>query len=422
MPSNESKKIMIKPELFKMQKTKTVKAGKINAPIDTTKIKEQLTANIMKRRKQKIKQEMEIEKKKEESEFDKSFNFMLEEKEKEREVKEKNLRKSIKHRQASTANPVAVNVEWPTDSGLVPVTWSDKELDGIHPDNLSDSIFKYKVDHEINYGCLKGGLKKTFKNVGGSSGHSHSKTLSNRVQFDPSFVPTPPTAVPVTIAPQAPIYIQTPVAPQTVIIPSVVSPAPVPTPMMPSAPIPVIAPTNIPAVISTNTPAVKTVQVTDLGTNPPEYIPPPINIHTNPAMVPPVINVNNIKSVGGKIVGEKTTEDLANEVKVPSLRERTIQKTIKYKYKLGKNKTLNNRLSVLCTSKRRMKQIQDAKKELQKTPMEKMRKYLMDRNLLSSGSFAPPDVIKKMYEEANITADITNHNDDKLLENYLDKH
>ena len=51
-----------------------------------------------------------------------------------------------------------------------------------------------------------------------------------------------------------------------------------------------------------------------------------------------------------------------------------------------------------------------------------MKKYLMDRNLLSSGSFAPPDVIKKMYEEANITADITNHDDEKLLENYLDKH
>jgi hypothetical protein len=77
---------------------------------------------------------------------------------------------------------------------------------------------------------------------------------------------------------------------------------------------------------------------------------------------------------------------------------------------------------VLSTSKSRIKQIQDAKRELQKTSIEKMRKYLMDRNLLSSGSFAPPDVIKKMYEEANITADITNHNDDKLLENYLDKH
>ena len=53
---SSKKVIQIKPELFKMQKTKTIKNNKkITAPIDTSKIKEQLTANILKRRKQKLK-------------------------------------------------------------------------------------------------------------------------------------------------------------------------------------------------------------------------------------------------------------------------------------------------------------------------------------------------------------------------------
>lgn len=65
MSSSSKKVIQIKPELFKMQKTKTIKAGKkITTPIDTSKIKEQLTANILKRRKQKLKTALDIEKKK----------------------------------------------------------------------------------------------------------------------------------------------------------------------------------------------------------------------------------------------------------------------------------------------------------------------------------------------------------------------
>jgi hypothetical protein len=146
----------------------------------------------------------------------------------------------------------------------------------------------------------------------------------------------------------------------------------------------------------------------------PTYTPPHITVHTPPATVPAEITTENIVPVPAELKG--------CGVKVPSVKETVKRKTIKHRYRLGKSKTINNRISVLSTSKTRIKQIQDAKRELQKTSVEKMKTYLMDRNLLSSGSFAPPDVIKKLYEEANIAADITNHNDEKLLENYLDTH
>jgi hypothetical protein len=405
MSSSSKKVIQIKPELFKMQKTKTIKAGKkITTPIDTSKIKEQLTANILKRRKQKFKADAEIEKKKADSEFDKSFNFMLEEKEKEREVKEKNLKRSIKNQAKREDNPVLVNVEWTADSvgdnGLsFAHTWNDKELQEVPIENMTDSMLSYKLDKEINYGCLKGGLKKTFKNL--NEVRVHNKTISsNRVKFYTESEPTPSQA-PVIISPPVPVVV------------------PVPAPIVQQQqqqqvlPPPLITPIAPPTIISTGGGAyseIKNVNIQEPLTQP-EYIPPPITIHTNPSAVPVEITSDSVKHL-------LETE----EIKVPSIKETVKRKTIKHRYKLGKSKTLQNRISVLSTSKSRIKQIQDAKRELQKTSMEKMKKYLMDRNLLSSGSAAPPDVIKKMYEEANITADITNHDDDKLLENYLDKH
>jgi hypothetical protein len=433
--STSKKVIQIKPELFKMQKTKTLKASKkATAPIDTSKIKEQLTANILKRRRQKMKQEMEHEKKREESEFDKSYNFMLEEKEKEREVKEKNLRRSIKnhstHATSPTQLPAVVNVEWPTDgaSSSAPINapWDDRELEEVPIDNISDSMLSYKLDKDINYGCLKGGMKKTYKNL---SDRHHNRTISaGRVQFNSELIHQPHQPHP----PQPP---QPPQPPPTIVVPV----APLATP--------ILAPTNIPVNISTfendepsfvmnqsagsvsnmsimphhsplshphPTHQLQNTITADIQNLEPTYIPPLITMHTPPATVPAEITAESIAPM--------QIEELKEIVKVPSIKETTKRKTIKHRYKLGKNKTLNNRISVLSTSKSRIKQIQDAKRELQKTSIEKMKTYLMDRNLLSPGSFAQPELIKKLYEEANLAADITNHNDEKLLENYLDSH
>lgn len=454
--SSTSRKINIHPQLFKL-KSKTIKAGKhLKTPIDTSKIKEQLTSNIMKRRKQKLKQQMEMEKKTESSEFDKSFNFMLQEKEKEREGKEKQVKKNI---QKQSESSVVVNVEWPTEEPGVSKTaeWSNTELIEVPLENVSDNMMGYVVDNEIKYGCLKGGLKKTFKNLG--SAHPHNKTISaGRVQFDPAIVAGPtivinsPSPAPATSPPPppgstsgspkspapspapvqapAPIIVQTPIViPAAMATPPVAAPLfmPPPPPIHPPASVtePLLPPTNLPTTITTtnlSTPTstthnnTKNVHVSGSLQQPEEeYVPKEFTVETPAAFVPKEITENLLKEQhGGKLAKDK--------VKEPSIKVTVKRKTMKYNYKLGKSKTLNNRITILSTSKSRIKLIEDAKKELQKTSIEKMRTYLMDRNLLASGSSVPNDVIKKMYVEANIAADITNHNNETLLENYLDKH
>ena len=48
-----------------------------------------------------------------------------------------------------------------------------------------------------------------------------------------------------------------------------------------------------------------------------------------------------------------------------------------------------------------------------------MKKYLKKHNLLKSGSYAPSDVIKKMYEQSHLTGEINNSNVNNAVQNYL---
>ena len=48
-----------------------------------------------------------------------------------------------------------------------------------------------------------------------------------------------------------------------------------------------------------------------------------------------------------------------------------------------------------------------------------MKKYLKKHHLLKSGSRAPPDIIKKMYEQALLGGDIRNSNKNNIIHNYL---
>jgi hypothetical protein len=92
-------------------------------------------------------------------------------------------------------------------------------------------------------------------------------------------------------------------------------------------------------------------------------------------------------------------------------------KTIRKKYTLGKSKT-KNVVSVMIKNKGTQKKIIDAQRELKKTNIEQIKKYLVDQNLIKMGSNAPNDILRKMYESAFMTGEIKNADADILLHNY----
>lgn len=91
-------------------------------------------------------------------------------------------------------------------------------------------------------------------------------------------------------------------------------------------------------------------------------------------------------------------------------------KTKTLKYYLGKK---GKKVSILVKNSETRKKINHEHNILKQTSLIDMKRYLKRHNLLKSGSHAPPDIIKKMYEQALLGGDIRNSNKTNLIHNYL---
>lgn len=119
----------------------------------------------------------------------------------------------------------------------------------------------------------------------------------------------------------------------------------------------------------------------------------------------------------------KNTESIESKEKMQPTEEndpikRTIKKTIRRKYTLGKN-NIYRKVGILIKNNKTRKQIIDAHKELKKKPIIDVKKYLVEHGLLKIGSNAPNNVLRKTYESAMLTGDVTNQNKDVLLFNLM---
>lgn len=99
-------------------------------------------------------------------------------------------------------------------------------------------------------------------------------------------------------------------------------------------------------------------------------------------------------------------------------KKRVIKKTMKQKYTVGKNKN-GGKVSVLVKNIKTRKKITEAKKELKKVNINEIKTYLKQQGFLKSGSVAPNNVLREMYESIMMTGDVQNNNSTIKLHNYV---
>lgn len=95
-----------------------------------------------------------------------------------------------------------------------------------------------------------------------------------------------------------------------------------------------------------------------------------------------------------------------------------LKKTIKRKFNLGKSDKLR-KVGVLIKDKQTRKNIINTQKELKKTNITDVRKYLRQHGIIKVGSTCPADILRKTFESAMLCGDVVNTNKETLLHNFL---
>ena len=114
---------------------------------------------------------------------------------------------------------------------------------------------------------------------------------------------------------------------------------------------------------------------------------------------------------------QKKLLSFKNDISKQKMREKIIHtnKTLKI-FSLGKK---NNKVGVLIKSGKTRKRIKDEVNLLKKKSITEIKKYLRKHNLIKSGSAAPENILRQLFEDSYLAGDIYNKNSDNLLHNYI---
>ena len=245
------------------------------------------------------------------------------------------------------------------------------------PITLTPPNANYLVDNNVPYGCLKGGVKPTFKtwnktqrqqpsveqpsliiNTSSLGGSSNTTLRETKMKELKEKMRRKQQSLEVAQPPPAPLPI----------------PGPIPVPTLPSVPQPE---RNMAISVA---PLVQEI---------------PAMIMTDPAPADAPI-AQNMDTGGSK----------------------RIKKTIKRTYTLGKSK-IHKKVGILIKDKNTRKRVLNAQRDIKRHGINDIKQYLRTRGLMKAGSSAPNDIIRKIYESAMLSGEVTNQDKDILLQNFL---
>ena len=92
------------------------------------------------------------------------------------------------------------------------------------------------------------------------------------------------------------------------------------------------------------------------------------------------------------------------------------RKTKTIKYNLGKK---GKNINILIKNNNTRKKIKQEIMSLRKKPIIEVKEYLHDKNLIKSGTLAPNDVLREIYEQSILSGDLINENKQNLIHNFL---
>ena len=255
--------------------------------------------------------------------------------------------------------------------------------------NIMD--IKYKPQDDVPYGCLKGGKKPSYRSW-----------IQTRKNYDAS---------------QLGSVVDTPIRPPTPPKRNMFVDEPVLTPVL----TPVVSNSREQRLEQIKN-KLKKIQDHENGLKP-EYAEVKSSLEMLEPFAPEIkttlATLDSLDDNKTEITDITTLKEEAKIPKGPELKN-YIKRTIRRKFTLGRSDKLR-KVGVLLKDKQTRKNVLNAQKELKKTNITDIRKYLRQHGIIKVGTTAPMDILRKTFEAAMLAGEITNTNKDVLLHNFLNE-